>query len=133
MVALLRAVFAIMFVVACGSNKSTRPTGSDPEIAPGVSTDCYNKALDAYKACVAECKTAPDPANCCGSCDLTFATTFQNCCNDDCKVDDPPPSCADDSAPGCAGGAITHNQARPAWCDEPVESGRAAAKAHEPK
>jgi hypothetical protein len=121
-----RWIVVLMLFVAC--NSGTKPpaeaakppvsTTKDPEIAPGVSSECYAKALDEYEDCTARCKTAPDVFNCCGSCDLTFATTFDNCCKERCEIDDPPPSCADDSAPGCTGGAITHDQARPAWCDE---------------
>jgi hypothetical protein len=122
----------VVLLVAC--NSGSKPSGTvkpavnasnDPEIAPGVSQDCYNDALDAYKECTDKCKNAPDPFNCCGSCDTLFGTTFDNCCKERCEVDDPPPSCADDTAPGCAGGAITHDQARPAWCDEDDAARRA--------
>jgi hypothetical protein len=114
-------------VVAChhGGGRS-RTAAGDPQIAPGVSQDCYDKALAAYKDCVAGCKGRSDTFNCCGECDTLFSTTFTNCCNDQCKVDNPPKSCEDDSAPGCAGGAITHDQARPSYCDEEPEASQAA-------
>src|SRR5260370_26185060 len=89
----------------------------------GVSTDCLNDATGKFKTCVDGCKGRSDAFNCCGECDTEFSTTFQNCCNDHCKVDNPPASCSDDSGPGCAGGAVDHPQ-HPSWCSE--ETGLAA-------
>lgn len=94
-------------------------------IPAGVSTDCSNTATAKFKTCVEACRGRSDAFNCCGDCDSEFDVTFQNCCNDHCKVDNPPASCSDDSGPGCAGGVVNHPE-HPAWCSE--ETGMAPSR-----
>jgi len=91
---------------------------------PGASTDCHEKADAAFKVCLAKCKGRSDLLICCGECDLAFSTTFTNCCNDTCKVNNPPASCSDDSGPGCAGGVVTPSVPRPEWCPGPANRTR---------
>jgi len=114
---------AVVLVATLGACQRRAPTpgpmnqGSE-NTPPGVSTDCLNTATEKFKTCTDACKGRSDAMSCCGDCDSEFATTFQNCCNDKCKVDNPPPSCSDNSGPGCAGGVVTPAVARPDWCPE---------------
>lgn len=111
-----------LFVIGMACAGRQRAPANDVKATPaGVSTKCLKEATDKFKTCTDACKGKSDASNCCGECDLEFATTFQNCCKEHCKVNNPPPDCSDDSGPGCAGGVITPDMKRPDWCEERPE------------